>query len=73
MIEPLLRLPACDLQALTLLQQHQAGVALDWTQATQAMRELRAYAEACADLTKAIQRIPPCPAADADLLLTSIL
>jgi hypothetical protein len=73
MIEQLLRLPACELQALTLLQQHRAGAATDWTQATEAMHELRTYTSACADLTKAITRIPPSPVKDADLLLTSML
>lgn len=72
-LEQILQLPTCDLQALELLQAHQAGEAIDWTQATTAMHELRAYTHACAELTKTITRIPPAPIEDADLLLTTML
>lgn len=72
-LDPILSLPAYDLEAITLLHQHQAGIAIDWTTATQALQALRIYTDACAELTKTITRLAPSPATDADLLLTTLL
>ena len=72
-LDQILSLPACKLQALTLLEQHQTGIAIDWTEATTAMQELRTYTEKCELLTKSITHISPSPAIDTDLLLTTML
>jgi len=69
----ILKLPACELKALTITARYQAGEAIDWTQATAAMQELRNYTESCKQTTKAILTIRATPAEDTELLFTSIL
>jgi hypothetical protein len=73
LVSQIIQLPACELQALTLVQQHQAGASIDWSQATAALTELRAYTDACGELTRAIVRLAPAPVHDDTLLLTSAL
>jgi hypothetical protein len=72
-LNQILSLPAYDLQALALLHQHQAGIPIDWTEATQAMHDLRTYTANCEALTKTITRLSPSPATDTHLLLTTML